>query len=311
MKLLTTGPGPAARVHARTLQVLLTPLRLLGGRGAGRTALAVARLFPDDDHAVVRPFPDTALRVRLADAYWVRHTFGGRAYEPALHDLLLRLLGAQTVFIDCGANIGWWSVLAASRQPRGRTIAIEPSGVLFGELVANAHLNGNAFDCLRAAVWHTAHETVDLLTDLERHAWGSVAAEISDSLRSRGFLTESVGTVTIDDVVNEYCGDAEVPVVKLDVEGAEVDALRGSSALLERGILVYEDHGRDATASTSRFVIEELGLTVYRCEQNAVLERVGLEDVLADRDPSVGYNLVAVRHAGPGAAHLRERVGCE
>ncbi|MEH0072816.1 hypothetical protein V6L77_25490 [Pannonibacter sp. Pt2-lr] len=53
-------------------------------------------------------------------------------------------------------------------------------------------------------------------------------------------------------------------VLKLDVEGVEIEALRGGVALLMRDVLViYEEHGSDRSHAVSRYLREECGMRLF------------------------------------------------
>ena len=64
-------------------------------------------------------------------------------WEPYETSLVLRLLQPGDVFVDVGANIGYFSVLAASLVgDAGKVFAFEPDPDNFQLLCANAELNG-------------------------------------------------------------------------------------------------------------------------------------------------------------------------
>ena len=53
-------------------------------------------------------------------------------------------------------------------------------------------------------------------------------------------------------------------MLKLDVEGVEEAALRGASEMLARDtLLVYEEQSSDKIHANTRFVTEELGMSVF------------------------------------------------
>jgi hypothetical protein len=67
------------------------------------------------------------------DEYWTPGTtVGERLYEPEIDWLLRCATGRNYALIDCGANMGYWSVLASS-TPYGRhaAVAIEASRANF------------------------------------------------------------------------------------------------------------------------------------------------------------------------------------
>ena len=57
------------------------------------------------------------------------------SYEPTESKWVSRHLGAGSVFVDVGANFGWFTTLALSRVGRlGRVFAFEPSPIAFATL---------------------------------------------------------------------------------------------------------------------------------------------------------------------------------
>lgn len=295
--------SPASRLHLLVLRAAGLPLRVTGGRGSGSMTRVLSRIFPPGSEAIVRPFGDEArLVVRLDDAYWVGYALGFRRYEPSLHHVLDRILTPEVAFIDCGANIGWWSVFATATGRAGQTVAVEPAAALFNELRRNAILGGDRFHCVRAAIWNRSGETLDLATDPKRHAWGTVEPALRDQLCEDGFAIEPVPSVTVDDIVALHTdGRQSFTVVKLDVEGAERQAARGAEQTLESGLLIFEDHGRDPSAAVTSFVVEEIGLDVFLCGPGGSLAPLDVRTVRNEmRDPTVGYNFVAARRGGRG-----------
>lgn len=50
-----------------------------------------------------------------------------QAYEPHVTAILRRELRPDSVLVDIGANMGWFTLLSASLTPHGKVIAIEPN----------------------------------------------------------------------------------------------------------------------------------------------------------------------------------------
>jgi FkbM family methyltransferase len=302
MRSVEVGPGVAARAQFAALRLAAVGTRLVGGHGLGRIANALGRRLPPA-HAVVDHPGGGRLRVRLDDGYWIRHVVGGLPYEPDLARLLGRLLAPDTAFIDCGANIGWWSVFAAQRIP-GRVVAVEAAAGLYEQLRDNASLNAGAFVPVHGAVWATSGAVLTLSTDASSHAWGSVAPAVRDTLSAFGFGEEQVTSLTLRDIVAAHTdGSQALTVVKLDVEGAEIDACMGAGELLDHAALIYEDHGRDPGHVTGH--LAGLGMSTYALTDGRV-ETVDTEVVRRRmNDASTGYNLVAARADGEGDRRLQ------
>jgi FkbM family methyltransferase len=170
---------------------------------------------------------------RRADAKFALGT-----YEPAVQDALSASLGLGQVFYDIGANIGFFSLIAARKVGReGRVYAFEPVPRNARSIELSARLNG--FDTLEVfadAVGAAAGRATLLLA---RHIGGAVLAflgpppDLSSSIE--------VPLITIDAAIQRY--DLRPPhLIKIDVEGAELDVLHGmkDTLLAHRPKLICE-----------------------------------------------------------------------
>ena len=138
---------------------------------------------------------------------------------------LLGLLREDDVFYDIGASVGAWSIPAALRAGKGTVVSFEPDPENMDRLKHNYELNGIAnYQLLPVAVGDKAGE-------LELFTAGAYAA--SPSLRPVNNISTSrkVKIETIDGLISEK----KIPlpsVIKIDIEGAEMMALKGMSNLL-------------------------------------------------------------------------------
>jgi FkbM family methyltransferase len=192
---------------------------------------------------------------------WSLATTG--VHDLAVSEALVRLVTPGDTVIDAGANIGYMTVLAAALAgSAGRVYAFEPHPTLFQTLSRNVERRrrpGSASDvrlydaALGASVGRArlvvpdGFESNDGLASVRRDA-GDVAGAID------------VAMTTIDDAV----GPTSVGVLKLDVEGYELEVLDGAaSALRRRAIrhIVFEDHGGPDSAVVRR--LESHGYRVY------------------------------------------------
>jgi len=285
-------------------------LRPFGLRGFGRLSRLLGRFFDEENAVDLAVHGGWTLRVRLADYYWSHLLFRSWRYEPELEALFGRLLDNRWAFLDCGANIGFWSVLAAARiGDPGRVLAVEAGAATFRRLLENRRLNGDAFTACHAAVTEEAGVHVRFLTNGDRHAGAHVLAE-GETAKPADRL-EEVDTTTVDRLCAVMLpGDLDrLLLIKLDIEGAEPAALRGAEDTLARRpvLLVYEDHGRDRSCAVSELAMGELGLAVFRCEADGSLTPMAsLDEVRASKpDRRLGYNFAACRPDGPVAAELR------
>jgi FkbM family methyltransferase len=291
--------GRHAVIQLGALQVAGALSGWIGYRGASRLAYTLGtRIFDHGNSVVVRIGNLGRLRIDLRDGYWINLLFPRFRYEPEVAFVLERALARPDVcFIDCGANIGYWSLVASGMiAAPGRVVAVEASPPAFRRLAGNAALNENRFRCLPLAIWSHDGERLEIVSHDQRHAGSSVVSR-KDKRDAPEYQVHDVGSVTLDTIGDRYiASDAQV-VVKLDVEGAEIAALQGASRLLasRRPLLVYEDHGNDSESTVSRYLLEGLGMSVYYCDDHLRVERITtlLRVRQLKHDVRRGYNLFA------------------
>ena len=294
-----TRPRPRiVGIEGARARGLLALLRLYAwlsrGRGLQRFAWELGRIASTHASALVAVH-GVRLRVYLADGYWVRSLVFAGSYEPEIGAALERVIRPRTPFIDCGANIGYWSLVAAVRH-QARVVAIEPAGRSFERLTENVKLNGDVVETRHAAVWSRGGVVLSLVTHAQRHAGASVVNR-RERIGVAGYEVEEVETVTLDQVHRE-CFDGEDSVaIKLDVEDAEIEALRGARELLAScdALLIYEDHGNDPECRVSQEVLKVPKYGLYRWDDG--FEKVSSLDDLRRIKVSrhTGYNFFGMR----------------
>jgi FkbM family methyltransferase len=302
--------GVLAHLHLFCLRLIALVSRLGGGRGMQKCTWVLARhVFGTTHAAVLEMASGSRLKICLADGYWTRLLIPGYRYEPEIGATLARVLAQPDVFfLDCGANIGYWSVVCSRMLPAGRILAVEASPPNYAQLAENAALNDGKLQTVLSALWERDGEEAVIVSHELRHA-GSSIIDRRDKIGVAGYTQHTVPTVTIDSLCDRYVPDpaAKIPaakiVVKLDVEGAEIPALHGARKVFaeRQALLLYEEHGQDAECRVSAFVLNGLGLNIFHCDQDARISPMhSLEDIRRLKvDPHTGYNFVAF---APGSA---------
>jgi FkbM family methyltransferase len=147
--------------------------------------------------------------------------------EPDDLWMLRRLLRPGETFVDCGANVGLWSLVAArSVGPSGKVFAFEPNPRTHARLAR--HIAHNALADIVTAFPSCAGAVVGTLPFLcqPEHNVSHVA--------SAGDAGATPLPVTTLDAA---LGDAPVHGIKIDVEGHEFAVLLGAGKLLQRSRL--------------------------------------------------------------------------
>jgi FkbM family methyltransferase len=170
--------------------------------------------------------PATGLRIGRSEAS-ADYVLG--VNELPVQVALVDVLTPGATFLDVGANVGFFSLLAARLVgPSGMVYAIEP-------VPANAErirLNSRRNRFPNVSVIEAAAAAGDGVTTLllAAHPGGAVIASAGAPPDPAGSL--DVTTVTIDSLVAS--GRTRPPaVVKIDVEGAELDVLAGMATTLQ------------------------------------------------------------------------------
>jgi FkbM family methyltransferase len=151
-------------------------------------------------------------------------------------------------FYDVGAHIGFYSLLAARLVgEEGCVVAFEPDPTNVAVLHENLSRNDlTEVDVIPVAVWnHSGHVT------FQRSAAESpeVSSRRGTVVGSNGEAPGS-GRIKVEAVsLDEFARDHRLPtMIKIDVEGAEAEALQGAGSLIAqtRPILLVEVHHQPA-----------------------------------------------------------------
>jgi FkbM family methyltransferase len=167
--------------------------------------------------------PDFRMYVRLDDWAVGARIAIKRSYEPHVTRLLRRLLKPGAIFIDIGANIGYYTLLAAAHVGSGgKVIAFEPSSdncrILRMSLQANHYTNVTLYPYAVADV----EELV---------GFGMDDSNGRISLDDPASAAYQVRAVTLDTFLKD---EPQIDIIKMDIEGAEGRALYGMRNIIRR-----------------------------------------------------------------------------
>ena len=222
-------------------KALFPVFRRVDFRGKGRLRRRLP--VPHAGRPVVR-FPG-GVRLRLDLRESLQRDFYFGLYDQHELRLVSRYLRSGGDFVDVGAHIGMYAVRAAVElRGRGRVLAFEPNPSARAQLAENLALNG----CDNAIVVAAAVTAVAGLAELHVSASDDPSFSSLEGGRFAEREPLQVETMTLDDAIAEH--GLRPAVVKIDVEGGELDVLRGAARTLAgaRPVLfveVSEQSGRD------------------------------------------------------------------
>lgn len=203
-----------------------------------RAAAAVIRRLPfgryGATHAIghlnIRPFIATlpadlggfSFHCDLGDAIAREACFTGR-YEPQDTQLLRGLIRPGDTVVDLGANWGYYTLAAAHwTTAAGRVVAFEPDPRLFAILERNVGMNRLAHVVLE----HRAVGAAAGRSGFLGYRDGTENRGVSRMAGSKDVADFFSPLVALDEALDDL-GVRQVRLVKMDIEGAEVDALLG------------------------------------------------------------------------------------
>lgn len=229
-------------------------------------------------------------------------------YELAVSEILWRLTDRGEMCLDAGANLGYMtSLLSAKVGSTGRVFCFEPHPQVFDRLKHNvANLtNASAVTVYNEAIGAT-DGTAELAESIDFASNEGTASVIRSGEETSARVKHPVTIRRLDTI---FSGAEDFGLMKVDVEGAELDVLRGAARLLgEHKIrdVVWEDH--QPFPSESVQLLFEHGYRIFQFAKTLRGPRLWDPFVRRDKDglPWEATNYLAT--IDPGRAESRLKV---
>jgi FkbM family methyltransferase len=280
-------PGPTRSILALSAQGYL-PSRIYGNRVAQELA---PRLFTEGMPLYRGPYR-LHVPLDLVPEYL--------SFEPMTVECFRKSLCAGMTVIDVGANAGYYTLEAARAVGnQGIVHAIEPCDANLALLERNIHSSG--------------------LHNIHVHACAAGAERsqrtfhITDSSFDHGFYSHPIGNavrgIIVQQIPLDELTDGPVDVIKIDVEGAEIDVLNGMtrivrdnrrlSLFVEWSPLCMKEAGRAAHELPDR--LQDLGFHDLSVLDDRANQERSVVDVLemlrSQSDDDVWYGMICARSA--------------
>jgi len=188
-------------------------------------------------------------------------------WEPFETRVVLALLDPGATFVDLGANLGYYTVLAGLRVgPRGRVFAFEPDPDNFALLERNLAANGMAGPKANVQAERCAVDQESGLAQLHLSPDNQGDHRLYDSGDGRPALPTR--TVSLDGTFGDRerfpSGPGALHLVKMDTQGCEARILRGAQALIaDQGarlawLVEFWPYGLERSGSSAAELLERL-----------------------------------------------------
>ncbi len=201
------------------------------------------------------------------------------AYEPHVSRVFRELLRPADHVVDVGANIGYFSLLAASLVgPNGSVLAVEPNPRNVRLLEASRRANGFAQVTVAQVA---ASDRIGLLALHAAHSNGTTGDLPGEAAAL--LAAETVPALPIDRLLD---ADRPIRLIKADVEGAEGLAMAGAAAAIGRHRpWVISEFCPDALRNISGISWDAyLGSFTGRGYRIHVIAELGTEDCGSDHE---------------------------
>ena len=198
--------------------------------------------------------------------------------EYAEMNFLLDVLKSGDTFVDVGANIGAYSLLAASKIKSGKIYAFEPSVQVLSCLEENIRLNNlaNIF---------VIDKVVSDVNGYEPFIFGKHCETDHISTNKASRVAKLLPSITLDNFFDNQ-KITKLDLLKIDVEGAELKVLRGLRRHLENGkvkLILFEVNNRSrdfgSTALDLIAYLKSFNYSVYVFGRDYKLRRIKKNDV--------------------------------
>jgi FkbM family methyltransferase len=168
----------------------------------------------------------------MDDAGTVARSLHYGPFEPLEVQFTLENLDNGSVFVDVGANTGYYSLAVASMYRGCQVIAVEPCSWTFEILKRNIQINSlSNISAMRTALGDCSGQAKLLLNCSGREGFNTTGKPTHKYSFVVGH--ETVGITTLSGLLAEMDSEA-VDFIKVDVEGAELNVFKGGRDLLSR-----------------------------------------------------------------------------
>ncbi len=207
-------------------------------------------------------------------------------YEEESTRLIADILSPGDIFVDVGAHIGWFSLLASRIVgPAGLVFAFEPDRVNFPQLLNHIDINqcANIIPSFMAIAERSGVRTFHINSDNDGGHALYDPSPFAFNVKTR---IEHKTALTMAFSLDDFFGcPTPIKMLKIDTEGVELEVLRGCSNLLRDGEI------RNVLAEANIPGLEQMGATVEELTQFMTDRGYSVREIRNPERPDDAYNL--------------------
>ncbi|MCL2925562.1 MAG: FkbM family methyltransferase [Trichodesmium sp. MAG_R04] len=206
----------------------------------------------------------------------------GEVYESEIFQLIFRFLEENDCFIDIGAHIGYYSVLAAKIVgSKGKVFAFEPELSNYQKTLENITLNHlNNIKLFNLAVGSETKETQIFFNQDNDggHALWDVGKHPFNKKSLNNQIMQNTQLSTLDNILSQAGNITNLKIIKIDTEGAELDVIKGAVNTIGKYNVPY------IICEINRFGLQQMGTN--ETELREFMNSLGYETYLLTSNSS-------------------------
>ncbi len=214
---------------------------------------------------------------RISNNHIFKSLATGGTYESEVSNFLVRVLKEGDTFVDIGAHIGYFSLLATKFVGRkGRVLAVEPDDDNLAQLTKHKELNDAANLEIFPYVLGEREEEKTFYVNSDNdggHSLWDVSNHAFNKKSAVDRITRKVQTKTLDTLTEEAMPDA-IKLLKIDTEGAEPLIMQGARKTFETTPIQF------IVSEINEFGLAQLGSS--QMEYRAQMKELGYDTFFLD-----------------------------
>jgi len=229
-------------------------------------------------------------------------------FEPYTTEVIKQNISNGDLVMDIGANIGYFTlIMAKGIKENGKVFSFEPEPKNFELLKKNVEINNYSNVILeKKAIGNKTGIAKLYLADRKNNIFHSGMHRIFRSdLVSQISNPVSINIIKLDDYLQDLKSIKKIRLIKIDVEGAEFDVLKGMSKILDenKGIKIVmefssenlEDYGSNPSDVMDFLINKGFKLSIINEVEKRMEEITGIKGIIDSEAKKIGLNIFCSR----------------
>ena len=229
-------------------------------------------------------------------------------FEPYTTEVIKQNISNGDLVMDIGANIGYFTlIMAKGIKENGKVFSFEPEPKNFELLKKNVETNNYSNVILeKKAIGNKTGTTKLYLADRKNNIFSSGMHRIFRSdLVSQIPDPISINIIKLDDYLQDLKFIKKIRLIKIDVEGAEFDVLKGMNKILDENKEIeivmefssenLEDYGSNAYDVVNFLMNKGFKLSVINEVEKRMEEVTGIKEIIDSEAKKIGLNIFCSR----------------